>query len=343
MAQKDYSKMSNKKLATLLETADENEAQLIQAELDRRIDEMEAEEATEQEATEEATEETTEKVEQKSNKLTDDERKALADELRATAVNHRCEVVPFNTIEWVPGVVSAIIEDKRANRVMYAIKTDDGRRIVKAYPSNLVKLLEETVEPAKRGRSTKAKQLDENGNIIPEAEWAEEEIEAAIQEVIDNVGKKISYPKSGAFGTEVVETLETGRIVSLVPNKRQKTILYRIWVDQPEDAENKVYAHKVTTLLALNIEDELDEEGQKINEAFKNRRYREVVEKVAQSPEEAFKAAEASYNKAKENLAKAQATLEKREAAYLKAKEAYEESLNEATAENTESLDDELA
>lgn len=271
------------------------------------------------------------------NKMTDEERTALAEKLRAEAINHRCEVVPFNSLEWVPGVIASVIEEKRTNKVMFAVKTDDGRRIVKVHDSQLIKILDEVVEPAKKVRSNKKTALDENGNPIPgktTEDWTDEAIEEAVKEVIANVGKTVSYPEAGAYG-EVAEgaPIVYGRIVSLVPNKRQQTILYRIELSQTEEEvaakAAKKYAHKVTTNEALVIANELDEAGQKINEAFAARRYKENTPKVQMTPEEAYKAAEASLNKAKETLAKAQATLEKRQAAFDEAKAAFEASQNE--------------
>lgn len=265
------------------------------------------------------------------NRMTDEERIALAEKLRAEAVNHRCEVVPFNSLEWVPGIVAAVIEEKRTNKVMLAVKTDDGRRIVKTHDSQLIKILDEVVEPAKKVRSNKKTQLDENGNpIVKEiVEWTDEAIEEAVKEVIGNVGKTVSYPEAGAYG-EVAEDapIVTGRIVSLVPNKRQQTILYRIELDQANEDGTKKYAHKVTTNSALVIAESLDEAGQKINDSFTTRRYKEVEPKVQMTPEEAFTAAEASLNKAKEALAKAQALVDKRQALFDAAKEAYEATLS---------------
>lgn len=274
-----------------------------------------------------------------SNKMTDEERSELANKLRAEAVNHRCEVVPFNSLEWVPGTIVAIVEEKRTNKVMFAVKTDDGRRIVKAHDSQLIKVLEEVVETAKKVRSNKKSQLDENGNPIAGQtmpEWTEEAIEEAVKEVIGNVGKTVSFPEAGAYGAvEENAPIVSGRIVSLVPNKRQQTILYRIELDETAEDGSKKYAHKVTTNSALVIADELDEAGQKINESFTTRRYKEATPKVVMTPEEAFKAAEASLNKAKETLEKAQATLQKRQAAYDEAKAAYEASLNAAEPEES--------
>lgn len=339
MAQKNFGSMSNKKLNSLLETANDEDKALIQEVLNKRAGAT-ATPISEPEPAVEAVEHTTEQpaeaaeptAEAKAANMTDEERHELAEKLRAEVLNHRCEVVPFNTIEWVPGTIVGIIEEKRSNKVMYAVRTDDGRRIVKAYGTNLLRVLDETVEPAKRGRSVKAKELDENGNPInTNTDWTDEEIEEAVKAVIDNVGKTISYPKTGALGVEVEGETETGRIVSLVPNKRQKTILYRIEIDQPEGAIEKKYAHKVTSNESLVLAEELDEAGQKINDAFKARRYKETVDAASLTPEEAFKAAEASLNKAKEQLERQKATVAKREEAYLKAKEAYEASLASST------------
>lgn len=346
----NFNQMSSKKLNAMLEdvnvSAEDKAA--IQEVLNARNALHEAP-AVEQELTQEereaiaaaegtnATEkaEKTEKV--AKTKMTDEERTALAEKLRAEAINHRCEVVPFNSLEWVPGVIASIIEEKRTNKVMFAIKTDDGRRIVKAHDSALVKISDEVIEPVKKVRSNKASQLDENGNPIPGqtmAEWTDEAIEEEVQKVIGNVGKTVSYPEAGAYG-EVVEgaPVVTGRIISLVPNKRQQTILYRIELDQTNEDGSKKYAHKVTTNEALVIADELDEAGQKVNDSFTARRYKEAAPKVVMTPEEAFKTAEASLNKAKEALAKAQATLEKREAVYEAAKATYEASLNQTAEE----------
>lgn len=361
MAQKNFSTMSTKKLNSLLETANDEDKAKIQEVLNKRANANVAPAAESHEVggkdnpdvvVEPLTEEEQKilddananaEAQAKASKMTDEERHALTEELRATAVNHRCEVVPFNTVEWVPGIVVAIIEDKRNNKVMYAVKTDDGRRVVKVYGTNLLRILDETVEPVKRGRSNKATQLDENGqpiekNIEP---WTEDEIEEAIKAVINNVGKTISYPKTGALGVVIEGETETGRIVSLVPNKRQKTILYRIEIDQPEGTTEKKYAHKVTSNESLVLAEELDEIGQKINDKFTARRYNETVKAASLTPEEAFKAAEASYNKAVEQLERAKAVVEKREKAYLEAKKAYEDSLTEPAETETPSIETE--
>ena len=37
-------------------------------------------------------------------------------------VAHKCEVLPFNEIEWVGGIITGVHIEKRANKVLYIIK-----------------------------------------------------------------------------------------------------------------------------------------------------------------------------------------------------------------------------
>lgn len=343
MATKNFKQMSTKKLNALLETASEEEKNEILKVLNARnaasagagaqspakseeLSEEEKAAIAAAEAENGVTEEKKAPAKEKAPKMTDEERAALAEKLRTEAVNHKCQVVPFNSIEWVDGVIVSIIEEKRTNKVMFAVKTDDGRRVVKAHDSQLIKIMEETVERAKRTRGKKAEGEAEN-----EEPWTDEEIETAVKEVIGNVGKTVSYPEAGAYG-QIAENAATitGRIVSLVPAKRSKSILYRIELDQ-EDAEAlKKYAHKVSTLDTLQIADELDEVGQKINEAFTTRRYKEPTEaKPARNEKEAFEHATEMLEKAKLQLEKAKQLIEKREAALASAKEAYDKAIED--------------
>src|SRR5574344_1904768 len=165
MAQKNFKQMSTKKLNALLETASEEEKAQIQEVLNTRnaasagagAGQPATELTEEEQATIAAAEadsnankpENEAPKKEKAPKMTDEERVALAEKLRTEAVDHKCQDVPFNSIEWVDGVVVSIIEHKRITKVMYAVKTDDGRRVVKAHDSQLSKILEETVERAK--------------------------------------------------------------------------------------------------------------------------------------------------------------------------------------------------
>ena len=338
----NYSQMSTKKLNKLM--ADANTPEEIKLEVQKVLDERasvaetamsqgpvaetQVAEAPVAETQVAGVPETAEAPVAKKAKMTDEELDELVAKLRATVVNHKCEVVPFNTAEWVTGVIVSVIPEKRSSKAMLAIKTDDGRRIVKLPDSPLLKILDEVVEVPKKVRSNKKLVLDENGNPIPgqTKEWSEQEIEAAIQEVIENVGKMVSFPEAGRYGEveEGAETL-TGRIVSLVPNKRNFNILYRIEV--PAENNTVRIVHKTAGNALLQISDSLDEDGKKLNDAYKERRYNKEV-KAALTPKEVFEAAEASFNKAKETFEKAEANFKRRQEAYEVAKAAYEDSLN---------------
>jgi hypothetical protein len=328
MAQKNYAQMPTKKLNALLEkVTDENEKAAIEEVLAKRGQlasgdnapatvnpnaELSAEEQAAIDAANgtdaDASEKQAANTKKAKVKPTDEERAALAAKLREEAVGHKCQVVPFNSIEWVNGVIVAIVEEKRTNKCLYAVKADDGRRIVKAYGSELIKISDEVVELTRTPRGG-GKSKEE----LPE--WTHEEIEKAVQEVIGNVGKQISYVETGALGAEI-ENAQTilGRIISLVPNKRNHTILYRIEIQPAEDAPEgtpKKYAHKVTTNDKLAIAEELDDEGKKINEAFIARRNGERKTPTAKTPEEALAIAEQQLKKAEEHKAKAEASIEK--------------------------------
>ena len=328
MAQKNYAQMPTKKLNALLETVtDESEKAAIEEVLAKRGQlapgdnapatvnpnaELSAEEQAAIDAANGTDADASEKQAATAKKVkvkpTDEERTALAAKLREEAVGHKCQVVPFNSIEWVNGVIVAIVEEKRTNKCLYAVKANDGRRIVKAYGSELIKIYDEVVELTRTPRGGKSSKEE-----LPE--WTHEEIEKAVQEVIGNVGKQISYVETGALGAEI-ENAPTilGRIVSLVPNKRNHTILYRIEIQPAEDAPEgtpKKYAHKITTNDKLAIAEELDDEGKKINEAFIARRNGERKTPTAKTPEEALAIAEQQLKKAEEHKAKAEASIEK--------------------------------
>ena len=339
MATKKFSQMTTKKLTALMESASEEDRMEIQKVLDARMaaqqapaNDEESELTPEEEAAIAAAEANgginpmyqgrTSKGE--SAKMSDEERHTLAEELKEKVVNHRCQAVPFNTAEWVEGIVSGIIEDKRSNKVLLAIKLDDGRRIVKVHDSKLVKVLDEVVEPVKASRGRKQK---DPSMIEEKTDWLPEEIEAAVNEVAGNVGKLVAYPKFSLAnkpkeGEE--PEIEMGRIVSLVPDKRGKRILYRIEIDQTEEekAANapKKYAHKVSSNEELTITEEFDEAGKAINEAFTKRR-QNALERNAMTPQQKVELAEKAYEIAKKAFEKAQESLAKKEKAVAEAKE----------------------
>lgn len=238
-------------------------------------------------------------------KLTDEERHALAEELKKN-INHRCQAVPFNTIEWVDGYIAGVIEEKRSNKVLYAIKTDDGRRIVKVHDSNLVRILDEVVEPERRTRTVRAKKE-------PREEWTPEIVADEVNAIIGNVGKLIQFEKyctTDEDGNEKIE-MTTGRIVAIVPDKRSQRLLYRISVPTPVEGNPHAakIMHKVSTADGLEILPEFDEEGAALNAKYLERR-EAAVNRTPLTPQDRVIRCEENVKKAEERLAKAQEELE---------------------------------
>ena len=310
--------MTTKKLNALLETASDEDKALINEVLKTResitTPASEADPEPEVVTAEMPVAEDAEDVEApksavavKSTKLTPEELKVFADDLRAKYVNHRCEVVPFNTAEWVEGVIVGIIEEKRSAKAMFAVLTNDGRRIVKTHDSKLIRISDEVVEVEKktRGRKVKPVELDENGNpIVKEAKsdiipFTDEEAKIEVEKYIANVGKKVSYIEAGKGGIieEGAPTI-SGRIISAFASKRNRSVLYRILIDGTADK----CAHKVASNERLKLEDELDEEGKELNEKAIARFNKEPRQKVIMNTAEKY-----SFLKDKLNLAEEKA------------------------------------
>ena len=290
MAQINYSKLSDKKLNALLENATAEERALIEQELASR----QAARATKEYVDEEplspeqekqlAEAEANEGKAVKAPKMTDEERAALAEECKKN-IGHKCQVVPFNSIEWVDGYISAVQEEKRTNKVMYRIKTENGKDVFKVHDSHLLKISEELAEV----ETKKAKRA-------ARAEWSDEQFNEAIEAAGTNVGKM---------------TCE-GRIVAIVPDKRSKAILYRIEVPAPteEDANATKSIHRVSTA-DLQIAESFDEVGQEMQDKFAQRRANRNSKD--NSPEAKLARAEEALKLAQERLAKAQENLKKAE------------------------------
>lgn len=321
MATKNFSKMATKKLEALMATASEEDKIAIQAVLEARqqvaakaaAEETVAEENTltaEEEAAIAAAEANgglnpmyngSKSTAEKKPKLTNEELRALAEELKVN-VGRKCQVVPFNTIEWVDGYIAGVVEEKRAGKVLYAIKTEDGRRIVKVHDSNLLRLMDEKVTITKAPR---ARVKSEETN----AEWAEKTMPKQIGELIGNVGKLISFDKD--FGGEI-KTVE-GRIVAIVPDKRVQRLLYRIAVAAPTDLDKNatITLYKVTTAEGLTLTE--DEAYVEFNAKYVER-YESRVNSAsrAATPQDRVAKCEQNLIKVEARLAKAQADLEEK-------------------------------
>lgn len=273
----------------------------------------------------------------KSKKLTDDERRALAEKLKAN-INHKCQVVPFNTIEWTDGYIAGVTEEKRSNKVLYAIKLVDGRRIVKVHDSNFLRILDEVITPERKTRVPQAK--------AERVEWTPEALAEEINAIIDNVGKTVEFEKyraTTAEGDEKVE-LTTGRIMAIVPDKRVQTLLYRIAVPAPTEADPTAtkIVHKVSTSTSLNIAPEFDAEGAALNAKYRERR-EAATTRVPLTPQDRVMKCEENLKKAQEKLTKAQEEFEAKIKQLEEAKielEAYlKTQAGEASVDDNEPLD----
>ena len=262
-------------------------------------------------------------AQEKKPKMADEDRHALAEELKKN-VNHRCQAVPFNTVEWVDGYIVGVIEEKRSNKVLYAIKTNDGRRIVKVHGSNLVRILDEVVEPEKRVRARRAK------DPADKVEWTPEVIAEEVNEVIDNVGKTVEFEKyrtTDENGEERIE-MAVGRIVAIVPDRRAQRLLYRISVPAP--VEGNPFAtktvHKMVKAEGIKIAEKFDEEGARLNAKYLERR-EAAATRAPLAPQDRVIHCEENVKKAEEKLRKAQEELEAKKKQLEDAKKELDEYL----------------
>lgn len=362
MTTKKFSQMTTKKLNALLATASDEDKKAIEAVLAAReqaqtpaalgataeetpaapASEEETQLSPEEEAAIKAAEENgglnplyngSKATQEKKPKMTDEDRHALAEELKKN-VNHRCQAVPFNTVEWVDGYIAGVIEEKRSNRVLYAIKTDDGRRIVKVHDSNLVRILDEVVEPEKRARARKAK------DPVDKVEWTPEAIAEEVNEVIGNIGKTVEFEKyriTDENGEEHVEMV-VGRIVAIVPDKRAQRLLYRISVPAPIEGNplaTKIM-HRVVKAEGLKIAEEFDEEGAQLNAKYLERREAAATRTPFTRQDRVIRCEE-NVKKAEEKLQKAQEELEAKKKQLEDAKKELDEYLaGQANGETAE-------
>ena len=352
MVTKKFSQMTAKKLNALLATASDEDKKAIEAVLAAReqaqapaAPEATAEETPAAPASEEETQLSPEEeaaikaaeengglnslyngskaTQEKKPKMTDEDRHALAEELKKN-VNHRCQAVPFNTVEWVDGYIAGVIEEKRSNKVLYAIKTDDGRRIVKVHDSNLVRILDEVIEPEKKARARKAK------DPADKVEWTPEVIAEEVNEVIGNVGKSVEFEKyrtTDENGEEHIEMV-IGRIVAIVPDKRAQRLLYRISVPAPIEGNPLATKtmHKIVKAEGIKIAEEFDEEGAQLNAKYLERREAAATRAPLTFQDRVIRCEE-NVKKAEEKLQKAQEELEAKKKQLEDAKKKLDEYL----------------
>lgn len=303
----NYKTMSTKKLnAALANATDEETKNAIQMELDAR-----AELANELKAVNASTEQPKEAA-PKAKKMDETELHNLAETLRATNLHKRCEVVPFQTVEWVPGYIAGVVEDKKAMKVMYNVKTDDGRKIVKVYDSKLIRISDEkvTVVKATRGKTAAPKEA-----LTPEALV---ELKAKYQ---GNIGAVVEF-------VDKDNVTITGRIMGFMFDARVNGLFYKIQV--VEDDVTRV-VHKVVESEAIKVMMPLDEEGHAINAKYIERASKERKAPLTKEEKRA---------KIEERIAKLEAQKAELEArlAEIEAAEATIEAA-EATTETTDTTD----
>lgn len=341
MATKKFLQMTTKKLNALLATASDEDKKAIEAVLAAReqaqvpaalaapeaiaeetpASEEETQLSSEEEAAIKAAEEngglnplynSSKATQEKKPKMTDEDRHALAEELKKN-INHRCQAVPFNTAEWVDGYIAGVTEEKRSNKVLYAIKTDDGRRIVKVHDSSLVRILDEVVEPEKKVRVRKAKDPKDPKDLVDKIEWTPETVAEEVNKIIGNVGKSVAFEKYRTIdenGEEHIEMI-SGRIVAIVPDKRTQRLLYRISVPAPIEGNPLATKtmHRVVTTEGLLIAEELDAEGAQFNAKYLERR-EAAATRTPLTVQDRVIRCEENVKKAEEKLQKVQEELE---------------------------------
>lgn len=315
----NFKKMSDEELVALQETADEQTLAAINAELESRataVAEQAPAEGTEAEATEEA--ETAEATEEaKAAEL-----EALLAECQKN-VGHRCKLVPVGTIEYENGTVVGCVKIKRSNTVAYAVKLDNGKRVVKNYKAPLFEIFDEVVERAKVTRHA--------GSRAKAEQWSEERMAEEVNKYIGNVGRAI------VIKGETEEENVTGQITGIVPVKRSNSVLYRVAVPAPTEKDPKAVAivHKsVTNTDAYDIMDATEE-----SEAF-NANYMAHRENLANrtplTGAELVLDLELKLEKAKEAVKKAEERVAALEKAIADKKAQLEATATEPAAESSE-------
>lgn len=292
----NYKKLKSSKLQELLQTADKHEAiQIISVLRDRGI-EPQMPEAKQGAAAPESQSVESNEVGSVSEVLGEAAPETTAEDAEAKAefdakieaananVGHKCLVVPFNTVDWVPGVIMGVASDFKAGRISYAIKTDAGKKMLKSVDSKLIKISEETVniDTMKRSRP--------KGSST--AGRTEEDLQAAIKLALPNVGKQL-----------VIDENHKARIDGLLLDRRTMRVMYKY--KDPETGGQKFK----TFATDIELED------------FANDADREHCVKYAESfkagtpltPEERKAKITASIERYKQQIAKWEAELAKLE------------------------------
>lgn len=343
MANKKFAQMSTKKLNALLENASEEDAIAIKQVLEARgqvaSGETQSEAAPESASTDaelspeeqeaianaeagEAAEATkAEKKEKakkepkpKAPKLTDEELSAIYEQI-VPNVGHECSIVLRGTAIRGNGYITGVLKEKRAMQLYYRIKlyeteTDEAKFVFKKYNDESLNISEEIAEEytasSNTGEAKKRKTRTDKVPQMTDDQWAQ--YKESMRAVIANhVGKKITL-KNGLVG----------RIKDVLFDSRTQGTYFacQVVVDGVNKTKYQVVHYTVDELGAYiintdQIDETVDEEFTKLNEAFRNRK---VVEKrnPKRTPAEKVAHLQEQVRKAEDTLKKAQETLESR-------------------------------
>jgi hypothetical protein len=285
----NYKKLKSSRLQEILQTADEHEAiQIISILRDRGIEPQMPAKAPESQSVESAeVGSTSEVLGEAAPETTEEEAKAKAEfdaKVEAATVNvgHKCQVVPFNTIDWVPGVIMGVASDFKAGRISYAIKTEAGKKMLKSVDSKLIKISEETVDLTTvvhrrpKGSSTAGR--------------TEQDLQAAIKLALPNVGKQL-----------VIDESHKARIDGLLLDRRTMRVMYKYKDPETGGQKFKTFAEDIE--LEDFASDADREHCAKYAESFKAG--------TPLTPEERKAKIKASIERYKQQIAKWETELEK--------------------------------
>lgn len=309
----NFAKISTKKLSTMLADAnlsDEsrqaiNEVLASRQQTEKIVDEL----SPEEQAIMDKAEEADQAEAKKSNKLSIEECETLATELKPN-LGHMVEVVPAGSISWTPGQIVGITIDKRNNKVLYAIKlTESGKRILKAYNSEFLKISEEKSELKARAKSEQTEKIDSEELVAKGRELGKE-----------IVGREVEFEPFKPI--DGVATL-TGHIIGITPEKRVGKLLIKI---RAKHGEEELIGYKVEGNYKL-----LDGMDTELNSAYLKRL--EAKSAPSMTPEERVATAQAKVEKAKSEFIKWENLLAQRTEELAKAEAEYQEYLKNATSE----------
>lgn len=315
---RNFKKMSDEELVALQETADEQTLAAIEAELESRIAT-----APEQDPSEGAEAETAETAEGVDTETAEQDKAAELEALLAECqknVGHRCKLVPVGTIEWEDGTIVGCVKIKRSNTVAYAVKLDNGKRVVKNYKAPLFEILDEVVERAKVTRHA--------GSRAKAELWSEERMSEEVNKYIGNVGRAILI--KGATEEENV----TGQITGIVPVKRSNSVLYRVAIPAPTEEDPKAVAIVHKSVVNTDAYDIMDatEESDAFNASYMARR-ESMANRTPLTGVELVLDLELKLEKAKEAVKKAEERVAALEKAIAEKKAQLEATATEPAAE----------